>query len=107
MISAPSVGTGAYLSNLVRLRSGPFYLCQALTVEELAGSELPWSWPRIAVHPDAPVLDWPALVLDADTARRWQQGAPIASNAGVAAGSVRAYDAARRLAWYRGGGTRD
>src|SRR3954471_5635523 len=50
------LGTGAYLSDLVRLRSGPFHLCQALTMAELAESDIPWSWPNLAVHPDVPVL---------------------------------------------------
>src|SRR5262245_59612234 len=61
-----ATGTGAYLSNLVRARSGPFHLCQAITLEELADSGLPWSWPWVAVHPDVPVQGWPALLLDAD-----------------------------------------
>ena len=59
-------GTGAYLSNLVRLRSGPFHLCQAMTMDELTRIELPWAWPWVAVHPDIPVQDWPALILDED-----------------------------------------
>jgi tRNA pseudouridine55 synthase len=88
-----ALGMGAYLSNLVRLRSGPFHLCQALTLDELATSELPWSWPRIAVHPDAPVLGWPALLLEESAARRWQQGSAITSEGGVATEFVRAYDA--------------
>jgi tRNA pseudouridine55 synthase len=86
-------GTGAYLSNLVRLRSGPFHLCQALTMDELAESDPPWSWPSIAVHPDAPLLGWPALVLDASAARRWRQGSPIIAGDGDATGPVRVYDA--------------
>jgi tRNA pseudouridine55 synthase len=89
-----ATGTGAYLSNLIRLRSGPFHLCQALTMAEVAESGLPWSWPWIAVHPDAPVLGWSSLLLDADAARRWRQGSPIAPPEGVATGRVRAYDAA-------------
>ena len=88
-----ATGTGAYLSNLVRLRSGPFHLCQAITIDELAQSDLPWAWPWIAVHPDAPVLEWPALVLDDAVSRRWRQGTPIVAN-GQAAGPIRAYDAA-------------
>jgi tRNA pseudouridine55 synthase len=85
-------GTGAYLSNLVRVRSGPFHLCQAMTIDELAHSELPWAWPWIAVHPDAPAQAWPALILDERSARRWRQGTPIAS-VSAAVGPVRAYDA--------------
>ena len=87
-----ATGTGAYLSNLVRLRSGPFHLCQALTMDELAHSELPWVWPWVAVHPDISVQDWPALILDADSARRWRQGATIPDAVG-ARGPIRAYDA--------------
>ncbi|MBA2595332.1 MAG: tRNA pseudouridine(55) synthase TruB [Chloroflexota bacterium] len=88
-----AVGTGAYLSNLVRLRSGPFHLCQALTLAELARQELPWAWPWIAMHPDIPVQQWPALILDRNEALRWRQGATIAAATG-ASGPIRAYDAA-------------
>ena len=49
-----ALGTGAYLSNLVRLRAGPFHLCQAITIDELTRIELPWVWPWVAVHPDIP-----------------------------------------------------
>jgi tRNA pseudouridine55 synthase len=86
-----AVGIGAYLSNLVRLRSGPFDLCQAITVAEM--DELPWpgAWPFVAVHPDIPVLEWPALILDVDEARRWRQGSTILAES-VASGPIRAYD---------------
>jgi tRNA pseudouridine55 synthase len=86
-----ALGTGAYLSNLVRLRAGPFHLCQAITVDELKHMELPWAWPWVAVHPDIPVQGWPALVLDQDAARRWRQGSTIFADHG-ASGPVRAYD---------------
>ena len=88
-----ALGTGAYLSNLVRLRSGPFHLCQAITMDELTRIELPWVWPWVAAHPDIPVQDWPALVLDADDARRWRQGSTIPAERGTS-GPIRAYDVA-------------
>lgn len=84
-------GTGAYLSNLVRLRSGPFDLCQAMTIGELEEIAWPWAWPAVAVHPDIPVHDWPALILDAAQAQRWRQGSTISSE-GIASGPIRAYD---------------
>jgi riboflavin kinase/FMN adenylyltransferase/tRNA pseudouridine(55) synthase len=87
-----ATGTGAFLSNLVRLRSGPFHLCQALTIAELAEAALPWSWPWIAIHPDVPVEHWPALILDEPDARRWRQGAMMPATG--AAGPIRAYDTA-------------
>ena len=88
-----AMGTGAYLSNLVRLRAGPFHLCQAFTMDELTRIDLPWAWPRVAVHPDVPVQEWPALVLDQDAARRWRQGTAILDDGG-ATGPIRAYDTA-------------
>jgi hypothetical protein len=60
-------------------------------MDELAAADLPWVWPSLAVHPDVPVQRWRALVLDADAARRWRQGATIAAIAG-AAGPIRTYD---------------
>jgi tRNA pseudouridine55 synthase len=92
------LGTGAYLSNLVRTRSGPFSLDDAITISELEDLPWPWAWPDVAVHPDVPVQAWPALVLDDRAATRWQQGATIPAHAGQdgAAGPVRAYDIAGR-----------
>ncbi|MFN8590465.1 MAG: tRNA pseudouridine(55) synthase TruB [Thermomicrobiales bacterium] len=85
------LGPGAYLSRLVRLRSGPFHLCQAITLGELAESPLPWSWPWLAVHPDAPLLEWPALLLDDAATRLWRQGTPIPDPLPTT-GSIRVYD---------------
>src|SRR5829696_3031772 len=44
---------GAYLSNLVRLRAGPFTIAEAWTLQELAELELVNDWGSVAVHPDA------------------------------------------------------
>jgi tRNA pseudouridine55 synthase len=92
-------GAGAYLSNLVRLRSGPFDLCQAITMHEVAELSWPWAWPLVAIHPDLPIQEWPALILEPDQARRWTQGSLIA-DAG-ASGPIRAYD--RHGAWLGAG----
>jgi tRNA pseudouridine55 synthase len=65
-----AIGPGAHLADLVRLRSGPFTLCQAWTIGELSalvgevGDDLGAVWPRVALHPDAALWAWPALVLD-------------------------------------------
>jgi tRNA pseudouridine55 synthase len=87
-----AAGAGAHLSNLVRLRSGPFDLCDAITMGELEQLDLPWAWPAIAIHPDVPTQEWPALILDDEGARRWRQGGTIRAE-GAAEGSIRAYDA--------------
>ncbi len=84
-----AVGTGAYLSNLVRLRSGPFDLCQAITVAGMEQLPWPWAWPLVAIHPDIAVQGWPALILDGEEARRWRQGSAIPDD--EARGPIRAY----------------
>jgi tRNA pseudouridine55 synthase len=79
------LGTGAYLSNLVRLRTGPFTLCDAWTITELlaiAREDLPALWPTVALHPDAAVMDHPALIVNADAARAWRHGRRICQGDG-------------------------
>ena len=89
-----AVGPGAHLSNLVRLRTGPFTLCEAITLDQLADAPLPWAWPHLAVHPDAVLEDWPALLLDPPAAAAWRRGSPIPAVGLTADEPVRAYDAA-------------
>jgi tRNA pseudouridine55 synthase len=90
-----ALGCGGTLARLVRLRSGPFRLCEAWSLDELAAvPDLRAAWPRIAVHPDAALADWPALLLDADAARHWSQGKGIADSGARDGVAVRAYDAA-------------
>lgn len=91
-----ALGVGAYLSNLVRLRTGPFTLCQSMTLDDLAVSGLPWAWPTVAWHPDAVIADWPAVLLDDPARRDWLRGNPIAGPA-APEGWCRAYD--ERGAW--------
>lgn len=90
-----ALGVGAHLADLVRLRTGPFTLDDAVSLAEVeaAAEALPWAWPRLAVHPDAAVADWPAILLDAAAAQAWRRGSPIPAAPGTG-GPVRAYDAA-------------
>ena len=94
---ASNLGTaldvGAHLSNLVRLRTGPFRLCHAVTLTELADAPLPWIWPHLAFHPDAVLGDWPALLFDSEAAATWGHGGRVPAD-GVAHGPCRAYDEA-------------
>ncbi len=85
-----ALGCGAHLGNLVRYRTGPFHLCEAWTMTDLADSALPEAWPDIALHPDAVIQDLPALLLDAGEAIAWRQGKTILT-AAPAEGECRAY----------------
>lgn len=88
-----ALGVGGYLSDLVRLRTGPFTMADAVSLTDVAAATLPGDWPELAIHADAVLTDWPALLLDDAAALVWRRGGAIAAE-GRAAGSVRAYDAA-------------
>lgn len=89
------LGCGAYLSDLVRTRTGGFDLGDAWTMDDLglalAADGDPWEW--IAIHPDRIVEAWPALTLGADRAQDWDQGRAIsADTVDDHGGPVRTYD---------------
>jgi tRNA pseudouridine55 synthase len=97
--------TGAYLSNLVRLRAGPYALCEAWTLEELAAvadegrDVLEASWPWLAVHPDSAVGAEPAIICDVEAARSLREGRLVSQATGgrtrtLDSGQARAYDPA-------------
>lgn len=95
------LGVGAYLSNLVRTRTGPFYLEDAWTLPELTEIWEPDAaavlWPSLALHPDSPIQDWPAVILGPASGTDWQNGKRIEiepeSGTEVAGLALRAYDA--------------
>jgi len=65
-----ALGCGAHVAGLTRLASGDFRLEDAVTLEELAQAAAAGRWPDL-LHPiDAALTRFPALHLDADTARR-------------------------------------
>jgi tRNA pseudouridine55 synthase len=71
------LGCGAYLSNLVRTRSGPFGLADAWPIHELADLSPADEWATIAIHPDQGVAEWPAAILGAPHATDWGYGRTI------------------------------
>lgn len=88
------LGCGATLAHLVRLRSGPFPLCAAWSLDELATlPDLRAAWPFVAVHPDAALVDWPALLLDETAARDWANGKTLTGGDAPDGTRIRAYDA--------------
>lgn len=89
-----ALGCGAHLSRLARLRSGPFYLDQSLTLDALADDFTTVAWPELALHPDTALLDWPVLVLDEAQRLAWQQGKVLPLGHGAAGERCRAYSTA-------------
>ncbi len=89
-----AVGTGAYLSHLVRTRSGPFGIDDALTFDELERLLGETSWSQVAYHPDWAMRDLSAIVLGHRESIEWGQGKAIGLETldGVTP-VIRAYDA--------------
>ena len=90
-----ALGTGAYLSNLVRTWTGPFQIDEAWTLPDLeaALSDSPADeWASLSIHPDTIVQDWPAIVV-ADVDRTgWLQGRAVCGPSLGDDIGVRAYD---------------
>jgi len=85
-----SMGPGAYLSNLVRTRTGPFTLADAMTLEDLADQANHHPWTELAFHPDMVLHDLPAAVVGSERALEWRQGKLL--KASQSSGVVRVYD---------------
>lgn len=86
-----ALGCGAYLHRLVRLRTGPFWLDQALTLGELEEEFRMTPWSELALHPDAALLDWPALVVDEAGVTAWRNGRSLTLGRGMAEERCRVY----------------
>ncbi len=86
------LGSCAHLSNLVRTRTGSFDLCDAWTLSELSDAPLEAEWERIAVAPDAAAFALPAVIIEPDRIKEWEQGKRWAVDSTVSSGAVRVYD---------------
>lgn len=77
------VGSGAHLSNLVRVATGPFSIDEAWTLTELSQldrDDFSEQWSSISVHPDAMVGQAPAIILNGDVRKRWINGVGFAAD---------------------------
>jgi tRNA pseudouridine55 synthase len=85
------VGTGAYLSKLVRTRVGRFQLDEAITLDQLALAMKEGEWARVARQPDVALLDHAAIALSPREQADWLLGRQVPAYG--ASGTVRVYDA--------------
>ncbi len=75
------LGSGAHLAALVRLRSGRFTLEEAVSLERLAEAFRCGEEEKYLIPMDEALLDWPAVIVSAEQARRIAQGQGIRLNA--------------------------
>ncbi len=86
-----AAGTGAYLSHLVRTRSGPFTLHDAVALAVLPDAIAARGWSELAFHPDWALLDRDSVVLSPEHVARWRSGLDVPI-VGRVPGPVRVYD---------------
>jgi tRNA pseudouridine55 synthase len=93
-----SLGCGAHLKSLVRLRSGPFDISDSVGIEELsaAGSE---KWRAFLRPPDLAVQHLPRVTLDASSEQAVLDGRPVEELSATerSLGLCRAYNASGEL----------
>lgn len=85
------VGTGAYLSHLVRTRTGPFTLEDAVSIDDLGALQDTLGWSGLAFHPDWAMQDMTAVVLSEEDVRSWVMGQVLEQGLALN-GTVRVYD---------------
>ena len=73
-----ALGCGAHLAALRRLRTGPFTLSQAHTLDDLATAAADGGLPALISTPDAALTVLPAVVVSGEAARRVLTGRDIA-----------------------------
>ena len=67
-------GCGAYLSGLIRTRSGPFALSESITLEQLAEAAAQGTIEQFLFPADKAIEHYPALMLDETTTERVRHG---------------------------------
>lgn len=90
------LGCGAYLTALIRTRSGPFPLTASITLEQLAEAVSQDTIQRHLLPPDSALQQYPALNLDETTAQRVLHGNAFSDPSGdnaMIAELARVYDA--------------
>jgi len=77
------LGCGAHLKNLVRLKSGPFYISDAVNISKLEDAFRQGQWAEL-LHPiDVAVLHLPAITVDEESEKAVINGRPLALTPGT------------------------
>lgn len=92
-----AVGCGAYLSFLVRTRSGAFDIADSLTLEQTEAAISAGRFETTLRPLDEPLSALPTVTLEERDARLAQHGGAVAAEVAVAPGLVRMYDRSGRF----------
>jgi len=86
------LGCGAHLKNLVRLKSGPFHISDAVSISRLEDAFRQGYWAELVYPMDTAVLHLPMMTVDEDSEKAITNGQPALVTEGeVSASLYRAY----------------
>ncbi|MDQ2903723.1 MAG: tRNA pseudouridine(55) synthase TruB [Ktedonobacteraceae bacterium] len=95
------LGCGAHLANLIRTRSGPFFLADSISLEQLAGAVATETVAQYLHAPDSALQAYPVIQLDATNTERALHGNLFSGETQIAqpemAPLVRVYDPTGRF----------
>jgi len=92
-----SLGCGAHIRGLVRLRSGLFNIDDSLSVPEVESAFEHGYWQELLYPLDAVLEHWVAAIVSEENERAIRHGRPLALDAGEDRGYCRAYSADGRF----------
>ena len=72
------LGCGAHLKNLVRLKSGPFHISDAVNISKLEDAFRQGYWAELIYPMDVAVLHLPMVTVDEDSEKAVMNGRPLA-----------------------------
>jgi tRNA pseudouridine55 synthase len=87
------LGCGAHLKNLIRLKSGPFHISDAVSISKLEDAFSQGYWAEIIKPMDVAVIHLPMITVDEDSERAIINGRPLdlVTGGDVSAKLCRAY----------------
>ncbi len=75
-----SLGCGAHLRNLTRLRCGPFYIEDALSLTQIEGAFHEDNWKKFLHSIDSPLSNWKTIIVDKANELAIRNGRSLALN---------------------------
>ena len=76
------LGCGAHLKNLVRLKSGPFHITEAVSIARIEEAFKQGDWSALVLPLDVAVKHLPAITVDAESEKAIVNGRSLASTPG-------------------------
>ena len=72
-----SLGCGAHLKSLIRLKYGPFHISSAISLSQFEDAVRHGYWQHFIHPPDSVLLDWTAVIISDEASQAVRNGQPL------------------------------